>query len=218
MARIVRSYLLHYGYQDTLESFENASEVNSSSAQVNGFGGQLEYALNHRKVLRQFINSGDIDSAFQKLREWYPSVVQDDNSVVCFLLHSQRFIEHIRRGELEAAVIYGRAHLAKYYNNKAFSSLWTDTAALLAYGKPSDSSVGYLLDSRQREFVADAINSAVLATNPNLKDQEGCMVSCLEKLLRQLTVCTLERRSLADEDQGEAFFLHRDLNCKSRLA
>lgn len=53
MARIVRSYLLHYGYQDTLESFENASEVNSSSAQVNGFGGQLEYALNHRKVLRQ---------------------------------------------------------------------------------------------------------------------------------------------------------------------
>jgi hypothetical protein len=53
MARIVRSYLLHYGYQDTLASFENASEANPSSAQVNSFGGQLEYALSHRKVLRQ---------------------------------------------------------------------------------------------------------------------------------------------------------------------
>jgi hypothetical protein len=31
----------------------------------------------------------------------------------------------IQRGELEAAVLYGRAHLAKYYNNKAFNSLWT---------------------------------------------------------------------------------------------
>lgn len=97
-------------------------------------------------------------------------------------------------------------------------SLLQDTAALLAYGKPSDSSVGYLLGSRQREFVADAINAAVLATNPNTKDHEGCMVSCLEKLLRQLTVCTLERRSLADEDHGETFFLHRDLRWQSRHA
>ncbi|KAJ4761736.1 SPla/RYanodine receptor (SPRY) domain-containing protein [Rhynchospora pubera] len=213
---IVRSYLLHYGYQDTLASFENASEANPSSALVNGFGGQLEYALNHRKVLRQFINSGDIDSAFQKLREWYPSVVQDDNSVICFLLHSQRFIEYIRREELEAAVNYGQAHLAKYYQNKAFASLLTDTSALLAYKIPLYSCVGYLLGSRQREFVADAVNAAVLATNPNSKDQEGCMVSCLEKLLRQLTVCTLERRNLADEDHGEAFFLHRDLSWQSR--
>ncbi|KAJ3675514.1 hypothetical protein LUZ60_004556 [Juncus effusus] len=212
---IIRSYLLHYGYQDTLNSFENASETNTNanpnSTKQNGFGGQLEiYALSHRKILRQLIRNGDIDSAFQKLRELYPSVVEDDNSVICFLLHSQRFIEYIRAEQLEEAVSYGRSHLAKYYINKSFDSLLKETVALLAYKDPVNSSVGYLLSPKQREFVADSVNSAVLATNPNLKDPESSMVSCLERLLRQLTACSLERRNLG-ENHGEVFFLHREL-------
>ncbi|KAG1370032.1 putative Ran-binding protein M [Cocos nucifera] len=216
---IVRSYLLHYGYQDTLNSFDTASEdtcPSSSAAQENGFGEHGDiYALNHRKVLRKLIKNGDIDTAFQKLREWYPQVVQDDTSIVCFLLHSQRFIEYIRVGFLEEAVSYGRAELAKFFSVKPVAELLEDVVALLAYNPPLESCVGYLLEMSQREFVADAVNAAVLSTNPNLKDPESCMHTVLEKLLRQLTLCSLERRAF-NEDQGEAFHLHRELHGAGR--
>ena len=53
--RIIRSYLLHYGYQDTLDSFDVESE--SMHPQVTRENGVEEegcaYALRHRKILRQ---------------------------------------------------------------------------------------------------------------------------------------------------------------------
>jgi len=80
---------------------------------------------------------------------------------------------------------------------------------LLAYDDPAKSCVGYLLEQSQREFVADAVNAVILSTNPNTKNTENCMYPCLEKLLRQLSACVLERRAL-NENQGEAFDLHRE--------
>lgn len=71
--------------------------------------------------------------------------------------------------------------------------------------------MGYLLEDSQREIVADTVNAMILSTNPNVKDLHGCLHSCLERLLRQLTACCLERRSM-NGDQGEAFHLHRVLN------
>lgn len=60
--------------------------------------------------------------------------------------------------------------------------------------------------------MADTVNAMILSTNPNVKDPHGCLQSsCLERLLRQLTACCLERRSL-NGDQGEAFHLHRELS------
>jgi Ran-binding protein 9/10 len=85
-----------------------------------------------------------------------------------------------------------------------------EIVALLAYEKPAESCIGYLLDSPQREFVADAVNAAVLSTNPNMKDPESCLYSCLEKLLRQLTVCSSERRAF-NNDQGDTFLLHKEM-------
>ncbi|XP_062219320.1 ran-binding protein M homolog isoform X2 [Phragmites australis] len=212
---IVRSYLLHYGYQDTLNSFDMASETDPPASHQNGYGEPPEmYGLSHRKRLRQLIMNGDIDSTFQRLREWYPQLIKDEKSVICFLLHSQRFIEYIRAEQLEDAVKYGRANLANFLTHKAFEGLLKECIALLAYEKPAESCIGYLLDSAQREFVADAVNAAVLCTNPNMKDPESCLYSCLEKLLRQLTVCSFERRAF-NHDQGDAFLLHKEVqNCE----
>ncbi|XP_047178747.1 ran-binding protein M homolog isoform X2 [Vigna umbellata] len=54
---IVRSYLLHYGYEDTLNSFDVASKSTVPPihiAQESGIDEQeITYALNHRKTLRQ---------------------------------------------------------------------------------------------------------------------------------------------------------------------
>ncbi|KAF8404247.1 hypothetical protein HHK36_009129 [Tetracentron sinense] len=192
---IVRSYLLHYGYQDTLSSFDWASKNTLppiSAAQANGFSEQGDmYALSHRKILRQLIRSGEIDSAFVKLKDWYPEIVQV--------------------GKLEEAVKYGRTELAKFFGLTQFEVLLQDCIALLAYEEPLKSSVGYLLDTTQREVVADAVNTMVLSTDPNMIDPQNCLHSYLEKLLMQLTTCCLERRSL-NGDQGEAFDLHRVLH------
>lgn len=208
---IVRSYLLHYGYQDTLNSFDMANTTDPPANRQNGYGEPPEmYGLSHRKLMRQLIMSGDIDSTFKRLGEWYPQVIKDEKSVICFLLHSQRFIEYIRAEQLEDAVKYARANLASFLTHKAFEGLLKDTVALLAYEKPAESCTGYLLDSPQREFVADAVNAAILSTNPAMKDPESCLYSCLERLLRQLTVCSFERRAFND-GQGDAFLLHKEV-------
>lgn len=101
--------------------------------------------------------------------------------------------------------------MSKANSSIAFSCTVQDCVALLAYEQPQVSSVGYLLEKSQREIVADTVNAMILSTNPNLKDLQGCLHSYLERLLRQLTVCCLVRRSL-NGDQGESFHLHRVLN------
>ncbi|KAM2027738.1 hypothetical protein ACFX1T_019988 [Malus domestica] len=212
---IVRSYLLHYGYEDTLNSFDVASKSTVPPvhiAQENGFDEQdIVFALNERKTLRQLIRNGEIDSALGKLREWYPQIVQDDKSATCFLLHCQKFIELVRVGALEEAVKYGRMELAKFFGLPVFEDLVQHFVSLLAYERPRESSVGYLLEESQREVVADTVNAMILSTNPNLKDSsQSCLHSYLERLLRQLTACCLERRLLSG-DQGEVFHLQRVL-------
>ncbi|KAJ6383692.1 hypothetical protein OIU78_027061 [Salix suchowensis] len=215
---LVRSYLLHNGYEETLKAFDVASKntiPSISIAQENGFGEQhIAYALAQRKAVRQLIRNGEIDSALSKLHEWYPQIVQDEKSATCLLLHSQKFIELVRAGALEEAVHYGRIELAKFFKLPGFDDLVRDCAALLAYEQPHQCSAGYLLEESQREIVADAVNGMILLTDPNVKDAQSCLRSHLERLLRQLTVCCLERRSL-NGDQGEGFHLHRALNSTS---
>lgn len=215
---LVRSYLLHNGYEETLNAFDVASKSNIPPiyiAQENGSGEQdIAYALAQRRALRQLIRNGEIDSALSKLREWYPQIVQDEKSATCFLLHSQKFIELVRAGALEEAVHYGRIELAKFFKLPGFDDLVQDCVALLAYEKPHQCSAGYLLEESQREIVADAVNAMILLTGPNVKDAQSCLRSHLERLLRQLTVCCLERRSF-NGGQGEAFHLHGALKLNS---
>ncbi|KAA8538664.1 hypothetical protein F0562_028272 [Nyssa sinensis] len=195
---LVRSYLLHYGYEDTLKLFDMASRSTLPSislAQENGFNEQDNtYALNQRKTLRQLIRSGRIDEAFGKLHDWYPQIIQDGTSTTCFLLHCQKFIELIWNGKLEEAVAYGRIEFEKFRKLAGFDDL------------VKKSSVGYLLEESHRELVADTVNAMILSTNPNIKDSQGCLHSYLERLLRQLTACYLERRSL-NGNQGASLLL-----------
>ncbi|KAL0326363.1 UNVERIFIED_CONTAM: Ran-binding protein M [Sesamum radiatum] len=191
---IIRSYLQHYGYEETLKLFDIAGQSTVppiSLVPENGFSEEDSmYALNQRRTLRQLIKSGKIDETFSTLRKWYPQIVED--------------------GKLEEAIMYGRSEFDKFKKLSGFDDLVKDCAALLAYEQPSKSSVGYLLQESQRELVADAVNAMVLSTNPKVKDASLCMHSCLERLIRQVTACFLEKRSL-NGDQGEAFQLSRIL-------
>ncbi|CAH9082405.1 unnamed protein product [Cuscuta epithymum] len=210
---IVRSYLHHYGYEDTLQMFEIASKSNIppiSYVQENCSEEDSTSSLNHRKILRQLIRSGQIDDAFGKLQDWYPNIVQDGASAICFLLNCQRFIELARAGKLEDAVYHGRSEFQKFNRFTEFEDLVKDCATLLAYEQPLKCSVGYLLGDTQREIVADAVNALILSQSSKETDTRVCLHSCLERLLRQLTACFLERRTL-NGDQGETFHLRNIL-------
>ncbi|KAL1202337.1 Ran-binding protein M [Cardamine amara subsp. amara] len=217
---LVKTYLLHYGYEETLNAFNLATKSTVPPIHIDQENAIDEdyssYALKHRKTFRQLVRNGEIDAVLAKLQESYPQIVQDDKSVVCFLLHCQKFIELVRAGKLEEGVKYGRLKLAKFVGLAGFQDIVEDCFALLVYKKPEESSVRYFLEDSQKELVADAVNAAILSTNPKKTDvQRSCHLhSHLEKLLRQLTVCCLERRVL-NGGQGETFRLHHVLNNKS---
>ncbi|KAK9049931.1 hypothetical protein SSX86_007556 [Deinandra increscens subsp. villosa] len=214
---IVRSYLQHYGYEETLNVFDVANQSSVPSIPVadhNGFNEHAMYALNHRKILRKLIKDGEIDAAFSNLHQWYPKTVEEDTSAISLMLHCQKFIELVRAERLEEAMDYGRTRFEKFYSFTQYEDLVKDCAALLAYEEPKKSSVGYLLGEWQRENVADAVNAMILSTNPEMKDHRSCLHSYLERLLRQLTACFLEKR-LLNGNQGEAFHLRRVLLAKN---
>ncbi|KAK4490053.1 hypothetical protein RD792_000707 [Penstemon davidsonii] len=217
---IVRSYLQHYGYEETLNLFDIAGQSTIPPISLVPENGSKEedvmYALNQRNILRQLIRYGEIDDTFSKLHEWYPQIVQDDTSTVCILLHCQKFIELVRVGKLEEAILYGRNDFAKFKGRSELDDIVKDCAALLAYEQPLKSSFGYLLQESQRELVADAVNAMILSTNPNVKDATFCTHSDLERLIRQISACVLEKRSL-NGDHGEAFLLSKILKSYKKV-
>uniref|UniRef100_A0A7N0RIL8 LisH domain-containing protein n=1 Tax=Kalanchoe fedtschenkoi TaxID=63787 RepID=A0A7N0RIL8_KALFE len=77
---IVRSYLVHYGYEDTLRAFDtvhNTSDVLTDASNENGITKHDDiYQLRQRRALREIIRSGNIDAAFEKLETWYPKITE----------------------------------------------------------------------------------------------------------------------------------------------
>eukprot|EP00850_Spirogloea_muscicola_P020741 SM000225S07020 [mRNA] locus=s225:120356:123276:+ [translate_table: standard] len=214
---LVRDYLLHHGYQETLVAFDLAngtpdSEPRPSPEEQNGglaAEANVDAALEHRRVIRQLIRAGEVDGALAKLLEWYPQLVQEEKSDVSFLLTCQRFLEMIKKAPLDKIILYARTMLPAFRGSSpARDKHLEDCLALLAYEHPEASPVGHLLSVEQREGVADTVNVAILA----LGGPEGAPPpqSLLERLLRQLSTCHVEKR-LASGGGGEVFELHRVL-------
>uniref|UniRef100_A0A7N0RDZ8 Uncharacterized protein n=1 Tax=Kalanchoe fedtschenkoi TaxID=63787 RepID=A0A7N0RDZ8_KALFE len=94
---IVRSYLVHYGYEDTLRAFDtvhNTSDMRTDASNENGITKHDDiYQLRQRRALREIIRSGNIDAAFEKLETWHPKITEDTCTIGYFLLHCQKFIE-----------------------------------------------------------------------------------------------------------------------------
>lgn len=55
--RIVRSYLQHYGYEETLNAFDAAGQTSVPPVSFHNHGSFDTYALNHRKILRKVLSS-----------------------------------------------------------------------------------------------------------------------------------------------------------------
>ncbi|XP_075480299.1 ran-binding protein M homolog [Primulina tabacum] len=208
--RMVRSYLQHYGYEETLRLFDTDAET-KALVQENGSNEEDgNYALSQRKMIRQMIMCGQVDNAITVLEELFPQIMKNDLSPIRFFLHSQKFIELVRDDKLSEALILSRNEFDKFRSVLKVEDQVQDCASLLAYKLPHESCVGYLLEESHRELVADLVNATILSTNPNMEDEEFCTQSSLERLIRQLTSCFSERRAL-NMYRVECFDLRRIL-------
>ncbi|EFJ44175.1 hypothetical protein VOLCADRAFT_106503 [Volvox carteri f. nagariensis] len=123
-------------------------------------------ALGLRARLRSCLMAGDVDGALALLTAQCPVVLADAVrfGVVHFQLACQKYIELVRCGRVEEAVMFAQSTLAQLRGPSAASleSSLRDVVALVAYQNPEASPLAHLLDRAQRDAVADAVNAAVL--------------------------------------------------------
>ncbi|BDA46674.1 Ran-binding protein 10 [Coccomyxa sp. Obi] len=176
--RLVREYLLHYGYADTLRAFDAAAGTTEDAPQLGSSSWSERDAaametLWQRQAIRQHMMAGDVESANTLLMQHFPELVVSKGGArpdldVYFYVNCMQFIELIREDRIEEAVIFAQASLSPMrglltHRNRAYDAMLHDVVALLAYENPMDSPLAGLMHLAQREAAADVVNSAILA-------------------------------------------------------
>ncbi|GIL69885.1 hypothetical protein Vretifemale_659 [Volvox reticuliferus] len=177
--KLVRQYLLHYGYKETLCAFDEAAGLAREAQQQPAAAAEgaamsapsadpadAASALVLRSRLRKCLLAGDVDGALALLAAQCPVVLADSGRFgeVHFQLACQKYIELVRCGRVEEAVLFAQSTLSQLRGPSAASveSSLRDVVALAAYQNPEASPLAHLLGRGQRDAVADAVNAAVL--------------------------------------------------------
>jgi hypothetical protein len=106
--------MLHYGYADTLAALDTACGVSSSAAAAAAASSGAVESLPLRSTVRKHILAGDIDAAMQLLQQHFPAALQASggSGEAPFWLHCQQYIELVRAGRVEDAVVFARLQLS----------------------------------------------------------------------------------------------------------
>jgi hypothetical protein len=115
---IIRNYLLHYGYEDTLRSFETAcggmkSEIAHKSLQNRKSNVYIIYFSLTPSDIRKLILEGQIEEALNMTTTLYPDVLKG-HTRTALLLHCQLFIELIHRGKVDDAITCAQSNLCEF--------------------------------------------------------------------------------------------------------
>eukprot|EP00877_Chromochloris_zofingiensis_P000059 jgi/Chrzof1/10053/Cz04g25140.t1 len=223
--QLVHSYLLHYGYAETLTAFDQAAGL-AGMEQPMGVSDDPEVSsLACRNTVRQAILGGDVEAAVQLLQQHYPATLTSSSSSLAddlqFNLGCQRYIELLRQGQVNEAVLFAQTRLTEFQHKAThYEAQLRDVIALVAYERPEEGPLHYLLALSQREQVADVVNRAVLSVAGASSsssgsscngDAAGCISqavpqSALELLLQQL-VAVHDQIHEENGNQGEVFVL-----------
>jgi hypothetical protein len=192
MHELVRKHLLHHGYGDTLHAFEKAKQPEDAQERA------LYDSLDNRKRLRELIMHGDVKSAIELTSKLYNGLLQHHTEVY-FYLCAQQFLELIRQGKFDEAVIYAQQHLGPFMDSEHVFLVQhlKDCCALLCYTEPLKSPMSHLLSVTQREFVADKLNTAIVQISNHKQSQ-------LEYLCKYLIVAQRKLRE-QNGNKGEVF-------------
>lgn len=211
---IVRRYLLHYGYASTLTAFDDFCGVDD---RIQNPMDSIEMAeLDLRKTLRHDIVQGRIDSVLRVLDEQYPKLITGSADIfdIRFTLYCQKFIELVKSGAIEEAIIFAKKDLYPFRDaSPEYGMILREIIPLVAYPNPEESRMKYLFSAERREYVADVVNSAILKASPRGAKMLGHMrepISSMEKLLKQL-VATHHQLHEENQNQGEVFNLRAHL-------
>lgn len=204
--QIVRNYLLHYGYADTLAAFDQgAGAVGEASGTVldRVEDGPEAANLGLRKRVRQHMVRGEVEAA-QTILEGMG--LTQSSWETHFHTSCQRYIELIRSGRISEAVQFAQSTLSGLRGHSPeLDEVLHNVVALIAYEDPLDSPLRHLLSMGQREVVADVVNGAMLAAASG--DGAGTAPQAvLERLLQQLVAVHHEARA-CNGHQGEVFRL-----------
>eukprot|EP00741_Cyanophora_paradoxa_P020800 tig00021312_g20079.t1 len=101
---LVRAYLRHYGYAETLAAFEAATSSEGQSSAP-------EDRLHDRRRLRGLLMEGDVDGAIRELEALFPGLLRGRRDVQR-VLECQRVIEAVRRGDTQTALQLATGPLA----------------------------------------------------------------------------------------------------------
>jgi len=165
---LVRSYLTHAGYHDTLVTLDqycHDTDVGmvSTAMDTEEKRAAVGYPeLRQRKAIRSHIVKGDIESCVRDVSSLCPGLLESNTSLM-FLLHSQQLIELVRASRVDEAVSFVRSTMAKYKNHADVPK--EDLVAILsilAYADTSTSPVAHFLEQSHRDAVADKVNTAII--------------------------------------------------------
>ena len=203
---LILSYLIHCGHKRTAKSFMKETKTIFN----NEIGGEMEnsfkIAQNRRSVI-EAIKQGNLIEIDEILRNNFPSFLMENVSI-SFKLDCLNFIELIRSNESESNELESKNEkLMEIIENgrrltcqfppdviESNSKLLQDTLALLAYPKPSESPVGYLLQKPFKSDLADEIDLALL------KHEGKSPVSPIHQLLKQTQVVMDELQFIEDPE------------------
>lgn len=79
------------------------------------FGADLSpgISLQKRSELRHLVMAGEMDKVLEILQSDFPESLEDEANGVNFAVQCQRFLELVRREQLEEAVAFAQEHLGK---------------------------------------------------------------------------------------------------------
>eukprot|EP00047_Mylnosiga_fluctuans_P004934 m.237405 g.237405 ORF g.237405 m.237405 type:complete len:231 (-) comp13132_c0_seq1:178-870(-) len=150
--RAILQHLISEGYKEAAE--EMMAEL--------GIHVPVDTAsLDQRSQVRGALHRGDVQSAIDKVNE-LSSETFDRNTELFFQLNIQQLIEHIRGGNIPAALDFARTELATLGSeNPALLERLEEAMALLAFKDRSSCPVSHLLSPSQRQIMASKVNAAL---------------------------------------------------------
>ena len=191
---LVRDYLAFHGYAKTLAALDDGAAASSyrderrgettanaladddDNNDNDGVGADDPMAsdacaadfsdLRQRACIHSLILDGNMDAAEEHLRATYPGVFKSDYAAeVCLHLKCQRYVEMIRAGRISDALEYAQSTMTACVGlEPSWDEVVRGVMALVAYELPEKSPLASFLSPEHRDRVADAVNSAILAT------------------------------------------------------
>jgi len=184
LQNLVSSYFNHLGYIDISKTFlQEVKNEQVNESLVNNFNKVEtistidENNLKIRQQIRKYLISGDIDSAIKLTNLNFPKVFTK-NEEILFKLNCNKFIQLIKKIQIDEAIEFGQSLREKYNENSKFQEFLNDIFSLLAFENPKESEFGFLLNDDELLKISDELNSEIL------KSLGKSSISNLEKLIK----------------------------------